>query len=513
MNRLFICALLTIGIIVETSPLVWSQELVNYDPGEQMIRFDLKKGTVYQMINRLSDITGYYFVYDSELINNDRKVRINPGDYKLKDLIREITGNNVDVKLQDKYLLLFISKGNTEITSELKLKSSADSVFIVKGKLLDRITGEPVVYGTIDVACGKKTTVSNQDGNFMLKLPDSLQSSVIRISHIGYLNRMISADVIAGKNIDIYLDQKIIPLQEIVVRMVDPKKVLREMLKRRQDNYNSETAYLTSFFREGIENRHGFNLTEAVLKIYKTGIHSTLASEQVKILKMRRLGTPNYNDSLIVRLKSSIYSCQMLDIIKNLPDFLDPQYYNYYNYSHTDITVLDERRVLVFFFEQKEEIKDPLFMGKLYIDAENYALLKATFQINPLYVEDAADILVLKQSRHIKAIPQSAIYEVSYAPVDGKYYLNHVRADLTLKMKKRGSLFSSNEHVWFEMANCETNTSGVKRFANEEIVSNKNFLSEVSYSYDEAFWGNFNTLLPEKSLKELIRKYNFDIGN
>jgi hypothetical protein len=55
-------------------------------------------------------------------------------------------------------------------------------------------------------------------------------------------------------------------------------------------------------------------------------------------------------------------------------------------------------------------------------------------------------------------------------------------------MNKRGSLFSSNEHVWFEMANCETDTSGVKRFANEEIVSNKNFLSEVSYSYDEAFW-------------------------
>jgi len=514
MNRGSMTILLLCCLMQLCPGKIGAQEQIVPEAGNIRVRFDLRRGTVYQMINKVSEITGYYFVYDSELVDNDKMVRVSPGDYTIKEIVRLITGNEkIETRLQGNYMLLFLPCIKPKIVDSVSTALvPVDSFFTIEGKLIDRITGEPIVYGTINIEGTSMTAISNQNGKFLIKLPDSLIGTMLKISHIGYLNRQIEASLIKGRKVDIFLDQKVVPLQEIVVRIIDPNAALREVLRRREQNNQIEPVCMTAFFREGVGKKHGFTLSEAVLRIYKTGIHSSVASEQVKILKMRRLTTPGYNDTLVTKLKSSINSCQMLDLVKNLPDFLDMQYQQYYTFSHTDITVMDNRRVYVFSFEQREGVTDPLFMGKLYIDAENYALLKATFEINPLFVTKSAEILVLKQSRHIRATPQSARYEVSYTPLNGRYYINHVRADLELRMKKRGKLFGSNVHVWFEMANCETDTTNVRRFAGEEKISTRDFFSEISYSYDESFWGNFNTILPEEALKELIRKYNFSIN-
>jgi len=486
-----------------------AQEQPGLRPEDVIIHFDKKKGSVYQMIGRVSELSGYYFVYDSQIVDNDRVVKIIPGDYTLKELIRKITGKiNIEISFQDKYILLFLPSDKVRQDKELVNTAPVDSFFTIAGTILDRITGEPVIYATINVAGTSLTTVSNKNGKFMMRLPDSLRRDTIRFSHIGYVNRQIEASLLDGRNIDFFLDQKIIPLQEIVVRVVDPITTIREMIRRRDQNNQIDPVYMTTFFREGIEDRRGMNLTEAVLKIYKTGIFSSINTEQVKVLKMRHLISPGNNDSLVTRLKSSINSCQMLDLIKNLPDFMDIFNQDYYAFSHTDITVLDNRRVYVFSFEPREGITDPLFLGKLYVDAENYALLKATFEINPEYVEKSANVLIIRQSRNIKTVPLSAKYDVSYLLLNGRYYLNHVRADLDLRIKKKRKLFSSNTHVWFEMVNCQIDTVNVKRFPNFEKISTKDFLSEVAYVYDENFWGNFNAILPEETLKELIRKYN-----
>jgi hypothetical protein len=203
----------------------------------------------------------------------------------------------------------------------------------------------------------------------------------------------------------------------------------------------------------------------------------------------------------------------LLDIIKNPPDFLLKESYSQYNYSLTDITTIDERRVFVFSFEQKEYISDPLYCGELYVDAENYALLKARFEINPNYVRESADMLIAKKRHGLSVTPIKVVYEASYKPLNGYYYINHIRGDLFFKIRKKKRLFSSDLHVWFEMVNCKIETEDVKKFSNEERISTRDIFSETSFPYDRNFWGNMNIILPEEKLKELIRQYNFDQEN
>jgi len=482
------------------------------DIGTQEIKILLTKsnGSIYKLLNMVSEQSGLLFIYDSQLIDNDKIVRIPSGRFSLTEAIRIITGNSqLYIRIVGNHVLLYIPE-KEDYSVPLKEKTEEDRYFTLEGILSDHLTGEPVIYGSISVGNYSFGTISNQSGEFKLTLPDSLLKSTIKFSHLGYQTREIEASLLVGQHIVFYMDQKVIPLQEVVVRVVDPLRTIREMLLRRHQNYPENPAYLTTFYREGIEYKNNVKLIEAVLKIYKTGLQNSVGSEQVKLLKMRRIINEDAKDTLVTRIKSSVNSCLLLDLVKNPPDFLLPEYISQYDYSLTDITTIDNRRVYVFSFEQQEHITDPLYKGELYIDAENFALIQARFEINPAYVSRTADMLIIKKSHNLDITPQKVEYLVSYKPMNGTYYINHIRGDLNFKVKKKRRLFSSNLHIWFEIVNCKIDTTDVVKFHNNERISTRDIFSETNFTYDENFWGNFNIILPEDKLQEIIQKYNFN---
>jgi len=245
------------------------------------------------------------------------------------------------------------------------------------------------------------------------------------------------------------------------------------------------------------------------MKIYKTGVLSGSAGEQVKILKMRRMTNIDQEDTLVARIRSSVNASLLLDVVKNPTDFLTPESMSQYNYTHSDITEIDGRRVYVFSFEQNELVIEPLFKGELYVDAENMALIKAKFEIHPDHIRKSSDNLIVKRSRSHSVTPLKVVYEVSYRNSGELYYINHVRGDLTFRVRKSGRIFSSDLHAWFEMVNCKVETENVRKFPSDERYSTRDIFSQTSFIYDPQFWRSFNVILPERELRELVNSYNF----
>jgi hypothetical protein len=444
------------------------------------------------------------------LIDNDKEVKISSGDFSLTEAVHLITGNNsLNIRILGNHVLIFLPVKD-EVVPQVSDNPDHDRYFTLEGVLKDHLTREPIVYGTISVSNSSYGTVANKNGEFKLTLPDSLKQSIIQFSQLGYKTREIEASMLAGQHIVFYMDQKVVPLQEVVVRVVDPVRTIQEMISRRDQNYSDKPVYLTTFYREGIDYKNSVTMIEAVLKIFKTGYRNDVIGDQVKLLKMRRVAQEDAKDTLVTRIKSSVNSCLLLDLAKNPPDFLSPETLSLYTYTHSDITTIDNRRVYVFSFEQNESVYDPLYKGEIYIDADNFALIQASFEINPKFIGKTADMLIIKKSRNLDITPQKVIYLVSYKPMNGKYYINHIRGDLNFKVRKVRRLFSSNLHVWFEMANCKTDTLGVVKFHNNERISTKDIFSETNFTYDQNFWGNFNVILPEEKLKEIIMRYNFN---
>jgi hypothetical protein len=286
--------------------------------------------------------------------------------------------------------------------------------------------------------------------------------------------------------------------------------LLREMLEKREVNYSQKPVYLISFYREGIEHKKkNVDLTEAVLKIYKPGYLDDSQSDQVKLLKMRRIVDYQESDSLLTKMKSGVNSVLMLDVMKHLPDFLELGNNPPYQYSHTDITLINDKPVNVISFEQYPFINEPLYKGELYIDSENQALLQAKFEIHPDYAKKAAYMYIEKKNNKIDITPRRIAYLVSYKPINGIYYVNHVRGDLYFNVKVKGGLFGSRSqlHIWFEAVSCEVDSINIVRFPRSDRLPTHKIFSDTKYEYDEQFWGNFNTIMPEEALKELIARY------
>jgi hypothetical protein len=281
------------------------------------------------------------------------------------------------------------------------------------------------------------------------------------------------------------------------------------MLEKRMINYSQKPVYFTTFYREGVQYKQKFrSLTEAVFKIYKSPVQSLYAREQVKLLKMSRITDGLEQDTLIARMSGGIDACLQLDIINHLPDFLlADAHKDVYAYTSADVTIVGDHLVNVISFEQKKEVKEPLYCGELYIDSDNGALLQAQIRIHPRYMKQATDMVVQRQARRMKIVLQELTYTISYKPWNGTYYINHVRGDLHFKVKqKRQWLGSSSLHTWFEMVTCKIDTVGVTRFQRNERIPTRTVFADTHFKYDSDFWENFNVIPWEKQLVEVIEQ-------
>jgi hypothetical protein len=473
------------------------------------IKLPQSKGTVYELLEKVTERSGFLFIYDNSVINNEQPANIKKGEYTVSQAIYEITGNPLlSLRISGSHILIQQSPSAALPSLPLPDTAPSDSLryFTIEGTLLDRYTREPVSYATIGIPSDAIGTVSNRNGGFRLRLPDSLRYACVQFSHIGYLIQEFEVQRLIDSERIFLLEPRVISIQEVVVRLVNPLRLLHTMLDNRDANYPKKPVYFTSFYREGVEHRKGVvNLTEAVFKIYKAPYTIAPSGDQVKLLKMRRISNEDEQDTLITKIKSGINACLMLDVIKNLPDFLLPENEYQYNYLHGDITVIDNRIANMISFEQKKGIKDPLYKGEIFIDAENSALLSARFEIHPKYVEKATDMLVTRKSKNLHIVSRQVVYTVSYKPWNGTYYVNHIRGDLYFRIRKRNQLFSSTTlHTWFEMATCKIETENITRFTRNETLQTRTIFAETNFNYDNDFWGNFNIILPEEKLNEAL---------
>ena len=497
-NRfLMVClfsALLTVSIQAEKQ-----------DVFDKVVRISKNKGTIYDLLKDISEQSGYLFIYDSQLIENDKTVKVAKGSYSLREAIYLITDNyELQIDVSGVYIILRLPKHPVPAVSNDP--PVQDIHFTIKGALFDQETGESVVFATVHILQTSMGTVTNQDGRFQLTIPDSLQHLTVRFSHIGYESQEMELALLKNRFIRLSLLPQVIPLQEVVVSAINPVQVLNDMLSNRARNYASEPAFLLSFYREGIEhNDRNIDLTESVLQVYKSGYQHKADDDQVKLIKKRRIVSRIETDTIFPKMRSGIQSCLILDVIKELPEFIIPNSETPYSYAYKGKSTMDGRQVHIIDFLQKENIREPLYNGALYVEEDNKALVEVRFEINPKLVSKATNSFIDKKPFGLTMSLQQAKYKVSYKlSGNGFYYTNHVRGDVSFKIRRKNRLFTSPLHFWFEMATCDIETTNVKPFPSNQRLSTKRIFAETKTTYDRNFWQNFNIILPEEDLQNIL---------
>lgn len=152
--------------------------------------FTFRTGTVKtgNALNMISRQTGYHFTYDSRLIDTERKIELSFSGIKLRVLLDSLfKSDSLRYSVINKYIIVY-KYSSAPAISDAELPWE---VKIISGIITDSETGEALPYATIGIISKGKGTVTNEDGEFGLKITRDCIDDSLRVSYLGYYNRKI----------------------------------------------------------------------------------------------------------------------------------------------------------------------------------------------------------------------------------------------------------------------------------------------------------------------------------
>lgn len=462
--------------------------------------------TLYQLFNQISVQTGYFFIYDSDLIDNNKRIRTQRSQVVLRDLLSDVIGDpSLEFTVLEQHILIS-RRGEDFVRPQQSITTTEPSPWlIIQGRILDEETRDPLPFATIIVEDYGIGTTSNMQGDFLLKIPSSLRQNKLKVSYMGYQSQRYPLYLIDGKHIEIIMEADYISMQEVIIRYYDPQTIVREALSKIRDNYSNTPTYLTSFYREGVmRDNRPLNYSEAIFKIYKPSYQSLTDSDQAKLLKSRVITNQEETDTLILKIKAGVRSALELDIINTIPSFIDIEFLDEVTFSHVDMLTKDGGMVYAVGFEQNDPTFLPVFAGTLYIDTEDLTIISAEFEVHPRFLDQSKHIFLNLHSNKFNAHFDRIHYTVSYQKHNGRHHLAHVRGDLHIRIRPRNRIFSTKYHAFLELVVVDIDEQEAERFRRRETFNTQTIFMDEPFQYDFDFWGAYNIIPPEKQTREAL---------
>ncbi len=377
-----------------------------------------------------------------------------------------------------------------------------------RGKIIDSESGDPLVFATLTLEGTNIATVSNSEGNFLLKVPkDVSPNSKVHVSYLGYKNKDFVLSEFKPDRNKLRLDMLTVSLAEVSVLPKDANQIIREVIARKKENYMQEPLRMTTFYRETIKRRRNYvSLAEAVIDVHKQA-YSNYKLDGMRLYKARKDADYSKMDTLTFKLQGGPYSSLMLDIMKEPFSIINTEDMDYYNFNLETITKVNDKIIYVVSFVQKPYVEDPLFYGKLYIDAESMAVTSANYSINIEDKQKASAMFIKRKPVGAIVYPTEASYMVNYRKQDGKWMYGYSRGQITFKVDWKKKWFNTTYTSTLEMAVTDWRKASEKPFKVSERMKNNIVLQDqVSGFSDPQFWGDYNVIEPEASIESVIKK-------
>jgi len=476
---------------------------------DKKIHISFNKEPLYKAFIRINQITGYKFSYNSDIVNEDKPVSLKAEGWSIRTCLDSLI-NDTSLVYQVINQHIVIHK-KSETPQEPLTQKKKPRFITLNGVIMDEITGEPLSYANVGIFNKSLGTVSNDDGEFVLKLNHRHLDDTVVVSFMGYRNRFIPVREFQDSS-SIKMEKKLYTIQEVIVRTFDADMILQEALQRTRENYFFEPIVSTGFYRESIKRDDEYTtVSEAVVDMYKP-YNKIFQSPKIRILKSRKSTDIRSKDSITLKLKAGLEAVLFLDVIHENISFFNSSGFQNYEYSVANISHFDDHNTYVIKFKPSRKTEMPLYSGKLYVDVNTLALVSAEFYLNKENLDKVAASLIIKKKWDIRVRPQSVQYYVNYRRLRDKYFLNQIRGDLTFKVRRKNHLFADDFQVTFDMFVSHVDTSNVSRFERENLFQPHKVFIEQIRDYDASFWGEYNYIKPDEPLRETVSRLGSKIN-
>ncbi len=381
-----------------------------------------------------------------------------------------------------------------------------------KGHVYDSSSKDPLSYVDINISGTNISTITNNEGAFLLKVPNQYLDKTIKISLLGYAKGEIPISSLKQEENKIYLDVSITQLSFVNVYGVkNAEALVKATLNKKSEFYDNDQTNMTAFYRETIKKRNkNASLSEAVLSIQKQP-YSNNKNDEISLLKSRKSTDYTRLDTLALKLQGGPFSALYTDMIKYPEYIFDRNNLSDYTFTFDESTQLNNRLVYVVNFKQKKNDDEPLYYGKLYIDSQTLALTSAIYNLNLSNRTLASEMFVKKKPNNARVYPTLASYRVDYRTRNNKWYYGYGKIELTFKVNYKRKLFNNVYTLNCEMAITDWKIANEAKLTGEKLKANVILTDKASGFSDPEFWGEYNIIEPEKSIENAIKKINKQI--
>jgi hypothetical protein len=395
-------------------------------------------------------------------------------------------------------------------TTKDKKKNDQQTFISIKGKVVDKETLNALVFASVMLKETNIATVTNIDGEFIIKVPENETSKSLEITFLGYKNKIVPLSDMKNngfKNL-IAMESAPIPIKEIIVKPLMPDDIIIKTISAIDKNYPDVPNLMTSFYRETIrKNRTYVSIGEAVVEIFKAPYNTDLRADGARIYKGRKSTDVEKMDTVLFKLQGGPVTSLELDIVKNPEAILTRDAMKYYDYNLSGVVEIDNKAHYIIDFKQKPGVDMPLFMGKFYIETTSYAISAAEFGFNLENKEEAASLFIRKKPLGMEVTPELASYMVKFREQDGKWYFAYSRAEVKFRVNWKKKLFHTTYTTMSEIAITDRTDQEVIKFAGKDKIKYSDvFSDQVSSFADQEYWGEYNVIEPDQSIEAAIRR-------
>lgn len=393
----------------------------------------------------------------------------------------------------------------------LQLSQAQPVVQEVRGKVTDATSGAPLVYCNVLVDGTHIATVTNNEGEFLLKL--SVAGSKIVFRFLGYMERQLTLNELNALKGAVKLTQVAFQLPQIDVLTQDGSDLVKAMLDRDDQNYPEQEMLMTAFYRESIRKSRSYvSLAEAVVDLQKQP-YTSYKFDAARLYKARKQTDYTRLDTLVFKLMGGPYNSLYLDVMKNPQILFTQKVFENYRFQFNKVEYMDQRMVYVVDFQHIQFAEEPLYAGKLYIDAQNMALKTAVFSLDLTRREEVVRLFIRKKPSNAVITPIQADYRIDYIEKDGKWYYGYSRIELGMKVNWKKKLFHTFYYSTLEMAVTDREqSSDNKAIRFRDRLRSDVILSDAADGFsDPDFWGPYNVIEPDKPIEAAIRKIKKEV--
>jgi len=169
------------------------------------ISLNIKDVTIEEVLNKIEDVSEFYFLYNTKLIDVERKVNIDAKKESIKDILSNIFDEKVKIIVYDRQIIL-----SPNVISEVL--SATQQKNKISGTVIDK-NGNPQIGVNVVVTGTTLGATTDITGRYSIEVPEGAKS--LTFSFIGMVPQEISIGTLT--QIDVTMAESAVGLEEVVV--------------------------------------------------------------------------------------------------------------------------------------------------------------------------------------------------------------------------------------------------------------------------------------------------------